>query len=435
MHKDSVNLLGMISYTASLADNVSSKVRQLDLAKGRVMKCIKRVTDILDLKACTDGVTEALSEEDYETAANHIHRYLKLDKESLKLKSESATDINEKNYLDHSFKLLQDAKTRLQQIVLEKYDLAQKAHDIPQLERFFKIFPLIGEAESGLVKFSAYLCSQISDAAEKNYQLMCYTDQSDKRWNIMFADALILLFEKVARVIEAYQPVIETYYGHGHMFLFIKNIQKECDKQAVRILDKFRQVRKLGYIFSMVQQSIITNYPPPSNLHSSVSVSANLGSGGSKQQQLQQQQQQQEERLDPRNLDDLLTELTLISARSELYKNFLLKSIQNDINGGQLKQQQLQQQQQQQLQTGGDGGSEKSASKIVLPKMSEVQAFINSCNLRCVIQELIGQYSTIENYFMTENMYKAIQMDANSSDSLTSSVVDDTFFIIKKCIK
>ena len=192
MHKDSVNLLSMISFTASLADNVSSKVRQLDLAKvsllltarrfyrlfifigiikGRVTKCIKRVTDILDLKACTDGVTEALAEEDYETAANHIHRYLNLDKESFKLKNESTTDLNEKAYLDQSFKLLQDSKTKLQEIVKQRYDQAVAANDIPQMERFFKIFPLIGEAENGLGKFCAYLCSQISDAAEKNFQI------------------------------------------------------------------------------------------------------------------------------------------------------------------------------------------------------------------------------------------------------------------------
>ena len=79
----------MISFTTNLADNVSSKVRLLDLAKvnlisiifkkninirnihlvnkGRVTCCMKRVTDILDLKACTDGVTEALDDEDYET--------------------------------------------------------------------------------------------------------------------------------------------------------------------------------------------------------------------------------------------------------------------------------------------------------------------------------------------------------------------------------
>ena len=68
----------MINFTASLADNVSSKVRQLDLAKGRVTSCVKRVTDILDLKACTDGVTAALSEEDYETVISKNINLIKL---------------------------------------------------------------------------------------------------------------------------------------------------------------------------------------------------------------------------------------------------------------------------------------------------------------------------------------------------------------------
>ena len=76
----------------------------------------------------------------------------------------------------------------------------------------------------------------------------------------MFADALILLFEKVARVIEAYQPVIETYYGNGNMFLFIKNIQKECDIQAIKILDKFKEIRNLTRIFKTVQQSNLNNF-------------------------------------------------------------------------------------------------------------------------------------------------------------------------------
>lgn len=86
VHKDSQNLSNMINFTSNLADNVSNKVRQLDLAKGRVVNCIKRVQDILDLKACTDGVTEALKEEDYESVChrfrceNHLflnHHYIK----------------------------------------------------------------------------------------------------------------------------------------------------------------------------------------------------------------------------------------------------------------------------------------------------------------------------------------------------------------------
>ena len=169
----------------------------------------------------------------------------------------SDVDINQYNaesfYLNHSFNLLQESKNKLQIIVEEKYEHALKTDDVPQLERFFKIFPLIGQSENGLTKFCAYLTLQITQAAETNFLTIVSTPKSDRRWNIMFADALILLFEKVARVIEAYQPVIEIYYGKGHMILFIRNIQKECDLQAARILKKFRELRKLDGIFKAIQ--------------------------------------------------------------------------------------------------------------------------------------------------------------------------------------
>ncbi len=305
-----------------------------------------------------------------------------MDKESLRLKSVQS-DQSENNYLDQSFNLLQESKEKLQHIVNEKYDLAFKKNDIPELERFFKIFPLVGLANDGLEKFSTYLCIQIKQAADRNYSELLSMSNSDKRWNIMFADALILLFEKVARVIEAYQPLIESYYGHGHMFLFIKNIQKECDLQSVKILKKFKEVRNLDFILRSIKQS-------------QYMVNSSLGG-------------KPEDKIDPRDLDELLTEMTLISARCELYKNFLQRSITNDVINLSTEQQKA--------------------------KMNETNAFINSTNLECSIQELIGQYSSLENYFMTENILKAIQMDTFLKDSLTSSVVDDVFFIIKKCIK
>ena len=168
--------------------------------------------------------------------------------------------MNEKIYLDQSFTVLQESKNKLQKIVNEKYDQALYTNDVPQLERFFKIFPLVGQSEDGLKKFSIYLCWQINHAADQNFLLLLNTDKSEKRWNIMFADALILLFEKVARVIEAYQPVIETYYGHGNMFLFIKSIQKECDLQAIKILEKFKETRNLNKIFKTIQQSNLNTY-------------------------------------------------------------------------------------------------------------------------------------------------------------------------------
>ena len=90
-----------------------------------------------------------------------------------------------------------------------------------------------------------------------------------------------------------------------------------------------------------------------------------------------------------------------------------MKSISNDLNGAEKKSQYL----------------DKNL------KLEEAEKFIKNCDLSFSMQELIGKYSILENYFMTENIQKAIQLDTILMNSFTSSVVDDVFFIIKKCIK
>uniref|UniRef100_A0A3B3CY48 Component of oligomeric golgi complex 4 n=1 Tax=Oryzias melastigma TaxID=30732 RepID=A0A3B3CY48_ORYME len=90
---DASQLSGMITFTCSLAENVSRKVRQLDLAKTRLYNVIQRADDILDLKFCTDGVQTALRNEDYEQAAAHIHRYLSLDQSVIELRGFSKSSL------------------------------------------------------------------------------------------------------------------------------------------------------------------------------------------------------------------------------------------------------------------------------------------------------------------------------------------------------
>lgn len=63
--------------------------------------------------------------------------------------------------IDANLKLLQEAEQRLKAIVTEKFAIATKEGDLPQVERFFKIFPLLGLHEEGLNKFSEYLCKQV----------------------------------------------------------------------------------------------------------------------------------------------------------------------------------------------------------------------------------------------------------------------------------
>ncbi|OXB74067.1 UNVERIFIED_CONTAM: hypothetical protein H355_003130 [Colinus virginianus] len=373
---DAQQLAGMITFTCNLAENVSSKVRQLDLAKNRLYQAIQRADDILDLKFCMDGVQTALRNEDYEQAAAHIHRYLSLDKSVIELSRQG----KEGGIIDANLKLLQESEQRLKAIVTEKFDTAMKQGDLPQVERFFKIFPLLGLHEEGLSKFSEYLCKQVAKKAEENLQLVMGTDMSDRRAAVIFADTLTLLFEGIARVVETHQPIVETYYGPGRLYTLIKHLQGECDQQVEKVVEKFVKERDYHRQFQQVQSSMMR------------SSSA--------------------EKIEPRELDPILTEVTLMNARSELYLRFIKRRIVADF----------------------EVGDSMSSEEVKQEHQKYLDKLLNNCLLSCTMQELIGYYITMEQYFMRETVNKAVAMDTYEKGQLTSSMVDDVFYIVKKCI-
>ncbi|XP_060041164.1 conserved oligomeric Golgi complex subunit 4 isoform X2 [Erinaceus europaeus] len=373
---DAKQLAGMITFTCNLAENVSSKVRQLDLAKNRLYQAIQRADDILDLKFCMDGVQTALRNEDYEQAAAHIHRYLCLDKSVIELSRQG----KEGSMIDANLKLLQEAEQHLKAIVTEKFAVATKEGDLPQVERFFKIFPLLGLHEEGLSKFSEYLCKQVASKAEENLLLVLGTDMNDRRAAVVFADTLTLLFEGIARIVETHQPIVETYYGPGRLYTLIKYLQVECDRQVEKVVDKFIKQRDYHQQFRHVQNNMMRNSAT--------------------------------EKIEPRELDPILTEVTLMNARSELYLRFLRKRISADF----------------------EVGDSMAAEEVRQEHQKCLDKLLNNCLLSCTMQELIGFYITMEEYFMRETVNKAVALDTYEKGQLTSSMVDDVFYIVKKCI-
>ena len=64
----------------------------------------------------------------------------------------------------------------------------------------------------------------------------------------------------------------------------------------------------------------------------------------------------------------------------------------------------------------------------------EVDAFKTGAFSRAV-QELLGYYMTLEEYFMSENVSKAVRIDEFVEDALTTSMVDDVFYILQHCAR
>uniref|UniRef100_S4RGB3 Conserved oligomeric Golgi complex subunit 4 n=1 Tax=Petromyzon marinus TaxID=7757 RepID=S4RGB3_PETMA len=345
---DASQLAGMINFTCNLAENISSKVRQLDLAKTRVYQAIQRVDDILDLALCTDGVQAALNSEDYETAAGHVHRFLSLDKSVL----EMSCDGRDGGMADTNLGLLQDAEKKLKAIVVVRFDAAIKEGNLPQVERFFKIFPLLGLHDEGLSKFAQYLCAQVAIKAEENLQLAMTTDVGDKRAGVIFADTLTLLFEGIARIVETHQPIVETLYGPGRLFVLLKHLQGECDRQVQRVVDRFTEHGHYEQKLKRVEGSLLRG--------------------------------SQLERIAPRELDTILGEMNVMNARAELYLRFVRRRVLAD------------------LEVCDADASEETRNG----HLSALEKLINNCVLSRSMQELMCSYITMEEYFMRETVNK-----------------------------
>lgn len=376
MRTEGEKFCNMITRTNELAENVSAKVRQLDLARSRVYECQRRVNDILDLQLCSEGVAMALRNEDYEQGAAHVHRYLSMDQQLLERTAEDI--LMDHTNISSSLITLQQAALQLRTVVTHKFDEAVKSEDLASVERFFKIFPLLGMHTEGLKKFCSYLCTKLQETAQKNLKAALEIKSNDKRASVIFSDTMTLLFEGIARIVEIHQPIIETYYGPGRLLMTISILQKECDRQVKKIIAEFMKHR---YISKKVQ--IVNEHVRKPN----------------------------SERANPKDFDLLLGEITIMHSRAELYIRFLKRRVKNDI--------------------------EISTTNDVQYKdlITEFENIINNSDLAHGMQELLSAYLALERYFLEESVNKALGMDTLDQDQQTSSMVDDVFFIVQKCIR
>lgn len=391
LKEDAEQLKKELSFACSVADKTASKIKKMDLVTKRVEDCLTRVGDVADLKTCTEGIQSALDNEEYENAALIVQRFLKIDEAEVK-KSSSFIESSDDGMtsMEEAFSKLHAAKRKLQEMVLTKFDESVKEDDVAMVERFFKLFPFLNQEKVGLRKFSNYLSTKIHDDLG-SFMSSSSTTSSTNSSTPSHPEQLGNLFQVIAKIIDVHQPLVETYYKHGNLLYVMDILQKECDRRAKKILDDFKSKRNFKTTVRFIQKSL-------KNTSSWSSSSANTV------------------RLDPRDLDTLLTEMIFITSRSETYLKFLRKRAMDDF----------------------EVAYPDSSSPERTDAMNRLESFIRSCELSCLIQELSGYYVLMEEYFLRESITKAIEMDEESemsSESVTSNLLDDVFFILKKCVR
>ncbi|KAH8246772.1 hypothetical protein KR038_008690 [Drosophila bunnanda] len=398
---DSSKLNAQIVNTAQLAESVSAKVRRLDLARCRASECQQRVHDLIDLHLCSQGVVKAIGEEDYEKSATHIARFLAMDQQLLQ---RTADDVQGSiTSVSDAVKTLEDATEKTRVLIAKRFDEAVKSDDLASVERFFKIFPLIGCHRIGIEKFSTYICQKLSSKAQKELRNAQDIAKAESRLQLAYADRLTAILENFARVVEVNQPIIEAFYGQASASLIdmVAILQHECDAEVKNLLMEFNKNRQIQYRSKQVNESTQRSAASGGSAGSN-SIQA-LGhyrkpSGGSV------------DKLNPKEIDAIIAEITVMHARVELYFRFMRRRLQVHIE---------------------TCVAEKEQMEII----ERYEKIMKNSDLRRQMQEILSTYLLLERYFMEESVLKAIGLDAYEPGQQCSSMVDDVFFILRKSIR
>lgn len=395
-------LTSALKNISSLADTISGRVSALDVAKTRVVGCLQLAGDMRDLGVCAEGIDDAIRSEDFEIASQHIHRFLTLDQAVFQIREFKQKDATDS--IRHSYEILSSAKDRLSKILKSRLTEAVQKGDIAEMQRFVKLFPLIHESDEGLQRYSVFMNQKIDKLADENIAIMKAGGTDDNRRHVLYADTLLMFFEGVAEIIESNLPVLEHSYGMDKLLDFMFIMQARIDEFFRRLLEEFDTRRSLSQLSRLVDD--VVHLRKSNSLESSENVP------------------------DALEIDAITSEICMMNSSVEVYWRFVFRRIgKNELDVGR--------------SPSGDGEEEEEEEARLEKqrirketKKQRMDQLQNRSRVGMKMQELVGNYCLFEHFYMLKSVQKAIKSDAKEDlGVLTSSLVDDVVFIIRKSIR
>eukprot|EP01135_Chromosphaera_perkinsii_P010069 Nk52_evm5s2010 gene=Nk52_evmTU5s2010 len=391
--KQSTQLTGTIAFTCDLAENVSRKVRELDLAQGNVLLAMKKADDIIDLLECAKGVEKALDSEHIESAAYYVGRYLQFDESVLK----DATVYADAG--TNPIEILKASEKKLKEYTYREFDSSVRTTNVEQIEKLFKIFPQVGLVKEGLKNYARFQATNIAKESEKRS-----SDMEGKKTlkTAIHVNQIVSIFENVVKLVEERRADIEEWYGKGVLCLFVKELQGGLDLKLGSILKRFIQERHLQRKLRDIRK--VNRTAHSSSTHKSKNSSSD------------------EFAIDTIEIDLLLTETTFLSSKCLLFSNFVSSCVNWDYAYFEKEDAE-----------NDESHVFKRNKEILLETPKEEH--LKPSELEGKMEEIMHDYIVLEEFYLRESVLKAIRMDDVEFGQITSTCVDDVFFLVQKSIR
>lgn len=382
---EALQLRSSTADTAALADKVSSKVRALDAAQSRVRGTLSRIEVVVDRSRAVEGVESALERDDLEAAAGCVARFLEIESEEKNhLLSTSTTADGNTGGLPTSSNLVsvssgvaeQEAaqvasmvewKGKVEQAVRARTAAAVAAKDHGAVARYSSLYGPLRMQSEGVEVLTNYLRALLSERAQADYDALVDGFATGAGAKVDYVETLTNLFRDVAAAIDEHIDLFRDAFGPEMALTAVYAVHAECDMRGTRILQRFVDHRGLAKVAGQI------------GMRRRDDTSAAAAP------------------VEPRRVEGFLSELLALCTLGEEYTQYLLVRM-----------------------------AEASAPSPLPPSR---ETALRGGALSTTLRELLSYYISLEEYYVEESIAKAVRIDEPVAGALTSSMVDDAFFV------
>ena len=384
--EEATQLYASTADTAALADKVSSKVRALDAAQSRVRSTLARIEVVVDRSRAVEGVQVALEREDLEAAAGCVARFLEIDDEGGDDDGaddgggdQNDDDVNNKQIATPpqvgsiteqeagQVAAMQEWRGKVEAAVRARTAAAVAARDHAAVARFAGLFGPLRLHQEGADAITNYLRGLLAERAQGDYDALVDGFAGGSGAKIDYVEALTNLFRDVAAAIDEHLELFRDAFGPEIALSAVHAVHAECDIRGTRILQRYVDHRSLARVAGQI------------GMRRRDDTSAAAAP------------------VEPRRVEGYLSELLSLCTRGEEYTQYLLARMG------------------------------EAAAPSPLPSARETS--LRGGPLSTSLRELLSYYIALEEYYVEESVAKAVRIDEAVAGALTSSMVDDTFFV------
>nr|CAH8831422.1 unnamed protein product [Trichobilharzia regenti] len=396
----------LVGCASELALQLSGKVEQLDFVKNHVLKCVEKLNHVITLKNSALGVKRCLLDSKLDEAASYVYTYLGMEKDVLSLVMRLVADDPDNNPLT----TLDECQKVLVKKAINQFDEYATQRDEKNIVNLLKIFFLLGETNEGIQRFAGYLCTNITGKCETllTFHKASTSSSTSESPGFVWANLITEMLEFVADTLKNNAIYVETYCGPGNVFNLVASVQSVVDKYVQCVIERYLYHHRLDELCSMTKKSNTMNYLNSKRSDTSIQSSHKeklLDSNSSSQ--LSSNDQGLDKIL---TIEPIIVEMLQMITCSELYLRFIHRRILGDVKQCNLSE---------------------NDYKL---KVNEISQFFNNCQIIRQVQDLLGKYLILEEYYLRVTITKALNSDEIDKSGNVWGFIDDVFFITKKSL-